>query len=110
MKDLSSLQYFLGIEIAYSSSGYLISQSKYVVDILERVKLTYNKTVNTLIEVNTKYSFSDGLPLSGPSLYYIIVGNLIYLNITHPDIAFIIHLVNKFVFLDGFDILILKIF
>ena len=43
MKDLGYLQYFLGIEVAYSPRGYLLSQSKYVVNILKRVRLTDNK-------------------------------------------------------------------
>jgi hypothetical protein len=61
MKDLGYLRYFLGIEITYSPRGYLLSQSKYVADILEWTRLTDNKTVDTPIEVNAKYSSSDGL-------------------------------------------------
>ncbi|KAL5558057.1 hypothetical protein UlMin_034268 [Ulmus minor] len=66
MKDLSSLRYFLGIEVAYSSRGYLLSQLKY-------------------------YSSYDGLPLSNLTLYRTIVGSLVYLTITRPDIAYTIH-------------------
>jgi len=54
---------------------------KYVADVLERVRFTDNKTVDTLIEVNTKYFSSNDLPLSDPTLYRIIVESLIYLTI-----------------------------
>jgi hypothetical protein len=69
---------------------------KYVADILERARFTDNKTVDTLIEINTRYSSSDGLPLLNPTLYCIVVGNLVYLTITHPDIAYVVHIVNQF--------------
>jgi hypothetical protein len=63
MKNLGYLWYFLGIEVAYSPRGYLLSQSKNVADILERARLTDNKTIETLIEVNAMYSSSDVLPI-----------------------------------------------
>ena len=47
MRDLGSLRYFLGIEVASSSKGYLLSQSKYIADIFERARVTDNKTVDT---------------------------------------------------------------
>ena len=75
----------MDIEIAYWS------------DILERARLTNNKTVDILFEVNVKYSSSDGLPLSNPNLYRTIVGSLIYLHITHLNIAYVIHVVSQFV-------------
>ncbi|XP_022853493.1 uncharacterized protein LOC111374959 [Olea europaea var. sylvestris] len=77
MKDLGSLRYFL--------------------DILERARLTDNKIVDTPIEVNTKYFSSDGLPLSDPTLYRTIVGSLVYLTITRPDITYTVHIVSQFV-------------
>ena len=63
MKNLGYFWYFLGIEVAYSPRGYLLSQSKNVADILERARLTDNKTIETLIEVNAMYSSSDVLPI-----------------------------------------------
>jgi len=87
----------LGTKIAYSPRGYLLSQSKYVTDILERVRLTNNKTINTPIKVNTRYSSFNGLSLTDPTLYRIIVRSLVYLTITRSDIAFVVHVVSQFV-------------
>ncbi|CAK9173578.1 unnamed protein product [Ilex paraguariensis] len=40
MKDLGPLQYFLGIEVSSSPKGYLLSQSKYASDVIQRAGLT----------------------------------------------------------------------
>ncbi|KAL8093728.1 hypothetical protein AgCh_035564 [Apium graveolens] len=73
MKDLGLLRYLLGIEVASSLKGYLLNQSKYMVDLLDRARLTDNKTVETLLEMNARYSPSDGLPITDPTLYHAIV-------------------------------------
>jgi hypothetical protein len=87
----------LGIEVAYSPRGYLISQSKYVADILEQARLIDHKIVDTPIEVNARYSSSNGLPLTNPTLYFTIIGSLVYLTITRSDITYLIHVVSQFV-------------
>ena len=63
MKDLSSLWYFLGIEVVSSPKGYLFLQSKYTIDILDHACLIDTKTVDTPLEVNVWYSSSNGNPL-----------------------------------------------
>ena len=40
MKDLGFLRYFLGIEIAYSSHSLLLSQQKYIADLLDRATMS----------------------------------------------------------------------
>ena len=92
MKDLGSIQYFLGIEVASSPKGYLLSQSKYIIDILDHAHL-----IDTTLEVNVQYSSSDGNPLLEPTLYCTIVGNLVYLTITRSNITYVVHNVSQFV-------------
>ena len=51
MKDLGHLCYFLGLEVAYARRGYLVSQQKYISDILSRTCLTNLRTAATPIEL-----------------------------------------------------------
>ncbi|KAJ9553465.1 hypothetical protein OSB04_017510 [Centaurea solstitialis] len=97
MKDLGTLRYFLGIEVAQSKKGYLLSQTKYISDLFECARLSDKKTVDTPLETNVHYTPTDGVPLSDPSLYRTIVGSLVYLTVTRPDIAHAVHVVSQFV-------------
>ena len=53
-KDLGKLKYFMGIEIAQSNSGVVMSQRKYVLDILEEIGLLDCKLVDTPMDSNVK--------------------------------------------------------
>ncbi|XP_012570462.1 uncharacterized protein [Cicer arietinum] len=82
----------LGIEVSYSPKCYLLSQSKYISNILEQTHISDNRAADTPLELNVKYAPSDGVPLPDPTLYRTLVGSLMYLTITKPDIAYVVHI------------------
>ncbi|RVW16435.1 Retrovirus-related Pol polyprotein from transposon RE1 [Vitis vinifera] len=65
-KDLGKLKYFLGIEIAQSSSGVVLSQRKYALDILEETGMLDCKPVDTPMDPNVKLAPGQGEPLGDP--------------------------------------------
>ena len=91
MKNLGHLSYFLGLEITHFTDGLYVTQAKYASNILSRAGLTDSKTVDTPVELNVHLIPSGGKPLSNPSLYRRLVGSLVYLTVTHPDISYAIH-------------------
>ncbi|RVW88631.1 Retrovirus-related Pol polyprotein from transposon RE1 [Vitis vinifera] len=95
-KGLGKLKYFLGIEIAQSSSGVVISQRKYALDILEETGMLDCKPVDTPMDPNVKLVPGQGGPLGDPGRYRRLVGKLNYLTITRPNISFPMSVVSQF--------------
>ena len=98
MKDLGYLSYFLDLEITHSTDGFYITQAMYASKLLSRAGLTDSKTVDTLVELNAHLTPSGGKPLSNPSLYRHLVGSLVYLTVTRPDISYAVHQVRQYLF------------
>ncbi|KAL6329631.1 hypothetical protein AAG906_022852 [Vitis piasezkii] len=82
MKDLGPLKYFLGIEVSRSSEGIFLSQRKYALDILQETGMSGCQPVNTPIE--------EGLKLCR------LVGRLMYLAHTRPDLAYALSVVSQY--------------
>ena len=96
MKDLGQLTYFLGLEVHYRSHGLFMNQHKYIQDLITLAGLEDNSSVDTPMEVNVKYRKDKGDLLEGPTLYRRLVGSLIYLTTTRPDISYVVHQVSQF--------------
>ena len=95
-KDLRKLKYFLGIEVAQSNSGVVISQRKYTLDILTNTGMLDCKPVDTPMDPNVKLVPSQGELLRDPKRYRRLVGKLNYLIITRADISFPMSVVSQF--------------
>ena len=95
-KNLGKLKYFMGIEIAQSSSSVVISQRKYALDILEEIGMLDCKPVDNPMDHNVKLVPGQGESLGDPGRYRRLVGKLNYLTITRPEISFPVSVVSQF--------------
>ena len=100
MKDSGKLKYFLGLEIAHGPEGIFVSQRKYTMDIVTECGLLGAKPSSTPTELNHKLVPADKTNshtlLPDPSKYRCLVGRLIYLTFTRPDLNYIIHILSQF--------------
>ncbi|KAF5957541.1 hypothetical protein HYC85_004766 [Camellia sinensis] len=96
IKDLGSLKYFLGIEVARSKDGIFISQRKYVLDLLKETGMLGCKACATPLEPNQKLGDDEGGEVVDGGSYQRLVGKLIYLSHSHPDIAVAVSVVSQF--------------
>ncbi|KAK5845013.1 hypothetical protein PVK06_001165 [Gossypium arboreum] len=96
VKELGKLKYFLGIEVAHSREGIFISQQKYIVDLLTETGKLGCKPTKTPIEVNHRLGNALEDAIVDKRSYQRLVGKLIYLSHTRPDIAYAVGVVSQF--------------
>lgn len=87
MKDMGPIRYFLGLEVDHTTQGFFLSQRKYIQDLLNEYGLSHCKPVRLPMAVHLKLHISSGEPLANPEPYQRLVGKLIYLSISRPDIS-----------------------
>ena len=96
MTDMGLLRYFLGIEVDQNENGIFISQARYVNEVLGRFNMQECKAAITPTVMGLKLSKEDSSKDFDPSLYKSIVGSLMYLTATRPDIMFAVSLISRF--------------
>lgn len=96
IKDLGILIYFLGMEIARSKKGISMVQRKYVLDLLKEIGMLSCKPADTLMDSTVKLGKSEGEKLTDKERYQRLVGKLIYLAHTRPDITFAVNTASQF--------------
>ncbi|XP_071728755.1 uncharacterized mitochondrial protein AtMg00810-like [Rutidosis leptorrhynchoides] len=97
IKDLGLLKYFLGIEVTNTDEGLNLSQRKYCLELINEFGLLAAKPVNTPIDVNvSSYKGENEDIIKNMSVYQKLVGKLIYMTVTRPDISYVVHVLSQF--------------
>jgi len=96
MSMMGELKIFLGIQINQSKDGVYVHQTKYTKEILKKFKLEDCKVMNTPIHPTCTLSIEDTGSKVDQKLYRSMIGSLLYLIASRPDILFSVYLSARF--------------
>ena len=96
LKDLGTLKYFLGLEVARTEKGINLCQMKFILELLLNTSLLASKPANVSMDQLAKFRSSMGEDVPDPYLYRRVIGKLLYLTLTRPDICYSVHKLSQF--------------
>lgn len=96
MTDLGKMKYFLGIEVKQSSDGIFICQRRYAQEILARFGMEDCNAVKNPIVSGTKLHKDENGDRVDETLFKQVVGSLMYLTVTRPDLMYSVSLLSRF--------------
>ena len=96
MSMMGELTFFLGLQIKQTSDGIFINQEKYVKELLSKYNLHSTSSMKTPISAPLSMdSDPDGKPVD-PTTFRGMVGSLMYLTASRPDIMFATYLCARY--------------
>ena len=96
MKDLINLHYCLGLEVWRDSGKNFLTQGKYARSLLEKFRMEQCRSATTPLQQNLKLCSDDGTKEVDATMYRQLVGSLIYLTTTRPDLAYSVSMLSQF--------------
>jgi len=95
MKDMDLLHYFLGLEIWQQERELFLSQGKYAREILGKFHMEGCKPMDTLLPGNWRKEDATSREVVDATFYRQLVGLLMYLMNTRPDICYAVNQLNQ---------------
>ncbi|KAG8492349.1 hypothetical protein CXB51_009664 [Gossypium anomalum] len=96
MTDLGAMTYFLGMEVNQSNRGIFISQQAFALKILDKFCMSNCKSVNTPMAQGEKLTSFGNQERVDEKEYRSLVGCLLYLTATRPDLMHVVSLLSRF--------------
>jgi hypothetical protein len=96
MSMIGELSFFLGLQITQRSEGMFISQEKYLREMLKRFQMEDSKPVGTPMVTGCKLRKDDDSPDVDQSSYRSMIGSLLYITTSHPDIMHVVGMVGRY--------------
>lgn len=96
IKNLGEIGCFPGLEVEQLDQGYFVSQTSYAKNLLECFGMRESKEKATPIEPNLKLKKDEGKLMHDARKFRQLVGSLIYLTVTWPEISYSIGVVSQF--------------
>ena len=96
MSLMGELTFFLGLQIKQLSNGIFLSQTKYALYLLKRFNMDSSKAINTPMSTSTKLEIDESGESFNQKSYRGMIGSLLYLTVTRPDIMFSVGLCARF--------------
>ncbi|GJW92886.1 putative ribonuclease H-like domain-containing protein [Tanacetum coccineum] len=96
MSSMGELTFFLGLQVKQKEDGIFISQDKYVAEILKKFDFASVKTASTPIETQKPLIKDEEAADVDVHLYRSMIGSLMYLTASRPDIMFAVCACSRF--------------
>ena len=96
MSLLGDLTYFLGLQITQDDDDIFISQTKYIKEMLKKFDMEGCKAVSTPMITGCKLSKDDTSPAIDQKSYRSMIGSLLYVTASRPDVMHVVGQVAQF--------------
>ncbi|GJW74309.1 retrovirus-related pol polyprotein from transposon TNT 1-94 [Tanacetum coccineum] len=90
MSSMGELNFFLGLQVQQKEDGIFTSQDKYVAEILKKFNYTNVKSASTLVDLKKPLVKDGDTDDVDVHLYRYMIGSLMYLIASRPDIVFVV--------------------